>query len=449
MSFSPNDEPQRPVLPPDEASVRALWAAYLARLGETPETTRRTYSAWAFGDHADLADELCELVLAGTKRATAGSLKEYAAEGMPVPHVGELSVVTDGAGIARCVIRTTRVDRIHYADIDAEFAHTEGEGDKSLEYWREGHARYFVRRFHALGLDPDINPLLAAERFEVVHSADLEDPRGRWDAKAAGWDEQVGHVGDGNRRLNSDPVLLRLLGEVRGLDVLDAGCGTGYLSRQLARRGARVVGVDASEAMVAIAEGHAKALTEAEPKAAPTHHVDDATRLATVADVSVDRVASNYVLMDLADLDGACTAIARVLRPGGRAVVIVSHPCFPQGEDTKTVHDDTPGPIEGEPGAPPSVEVTYRWIRNYYEDDQRLEPAWGRFDDPFPCFERSLSRYYGAFRAAGLAVTELEEPRFDPANPPPGLDLSEFDERRLHRSSFLPYSIAFGLEKPR
>ncbi|MDF1799580.1 MAG: methyltransferase domain-containing protein [Planctomycetota bacterium] len=468
MDSSPTDAPQRPVLPPDEASVQALWAAYLARLGETPETTRRTYSAWAFGDHADLADELCELVLAGTKRATAGALKEYAAEGMPIPHVGELSVVTDGAGIARCVIRTTRVDRIHYADIDAEFAHTEGEGDKSLEYWREGHARYFVRRFHALGLEPDINPLLAAERFEVVHSADLVDPTARWDAKAAGWDEQVGHAGDGNRRLNSDPVLWRLLGEVRGLDVLDAGCGTGYLSRQLARKGARVVGVDASAAMVAIAEGHAKALTEAESKAAPTHHVDDAARLATIADASVDRVVSNYVLMDLADLDGACDAIARVLRPGGRAVVIVSHPCFPQGEGTTTLDDRAsetashgqasaeqanPGRASASsaPASPvaPSVEVSYHWARNYYEDDQRLEPAWGRFDDPFPCFERPLSRYFGAFRAAGLAVTELEEPRFDPANPPAGLDLSEFDERRLHRSSFLPYSIAFGLEKPR
>ena len=55
-------------------------------------------------------------------------------------------------------------------------------------------------------------------------------PMESWDAKAEEWAIQVGDEGDMNRRYQSDPVLWRMLGEVSGLTVLDAGCGTGYLA---------------------------------------------------------------------------------------------------------------------------------------------------------------------------------------------------------------------------
>src|ERR1700733_6469106 len=83
-----------------------------------------------------------------------------------------------------------------------------------------------------------------------------------WDQKARDWHVQVGTDGDRNRRLNSDPVLWRFAGEVRGLDVLDAGCGTGYLAIKLVRAGARVHAVDFSPAMIEVArENIAEATT--------------------------------------------------------------------------------------------------------------------------------------------------------------------------------------------
>lgn len=112
-----------------------------------------------------------------------------------------------------------------------------------------------------------------------------------WDQKAEDWHRQVGDAGDLNRRLNSDPVLWRFLGSIGGLDVLDAGCGTGYLARQLARKGGRVTGVDFSGDMIALAcrlaseQGLEMALME-----------DDCTGLSRIADASQDRVVSNYVL---------------------------------------------------------------------------------------------------------------------------------------------------------
>ena len=68
-------------------------------------------------------------------------------------------------------------------------------------------------------------------------STELDDVREFWNRVADDWQIQVGSDGDANRRLNSDPVLWKFVGDVRGLRVLDAGCGTGYLSIKLAKHG--------------------------------------------------------------------------------------------------------------------------------------------------------------------------------------------------------------------
>ena len=81
----------------------------------------------------------------------------------------------------------------------------------------------------------------------------FEETRNLWNRVADGWQIQVGDDGDRNRILNSDPVLWQFAGNVGGLVVLDAGCGTGYLSKKLHDQGARVIGVDFSERMIEIA----------------------------------------------------------------------------------------------------------------------------------------------------------------------------------------------------
>ena len=80
-----------------------------------------------------------------------------------------------------------------------------------------------------------------------------EETRDFWTRVADDWQIQVGHEGDRNRILNSYPVLWQFAGDVVGLTVLDAGCGTGYLSRKLHDQGARITGVDFSERMIEIA----------------------------------------------------------------------------------------------------------------------------------------------------------------------------------------------------
>src|SRR5215470_13063506 len=153
----------------------------------------------------------------------------------------------------------------------------------------------------------------------------LEETRQSWNLLAEDWRVQVGADGDSNRRLNSDPVLWELAGDVRGLAVLDAGCGTGYLSAKLRDRGALVTGVDFAGRMVEIARARSPGID---------FRVDSCTELATCQDATFDLVVANYVLMDTPDLGAVMRAFHRVLKPDGAAVLVFSHPCFPQGNAT-------------------------------------------------------------------------------------------------------------------
>jgi uncharacterized protein YhfF len=129
-----------------------------------------SYSAWQFGYGAQMADELLSLVLIGRKRATTGALRSYELEGEPLPCPGDFSVITDGRGIARCIIRTTAIDIRPFDEVDAAYARDEGEGDLSLEYWREGHWKYYSHELEQLGGgSPELSMPVVCEHFEVVH----------------------------------------------------------------------------------------------------------------------------------------------------------------------------------------------------------------------------------------------------------------------------------------
>jgi uncharacterized protein YhfF len=125
--------------------------------------------AWAFGDSPELADELLELVLIGTKTATAAAVWEYEAEGEPLPVPGTLSIVLDGAGVPRALLRTTEVVTVPFAEVTAEQAYLEGEGDRSLEEWRAGHERYWRRTLPSIGHEFAPDMPVVWERFEVLH----------------------------------------------------------------------------------------------------------------------------------------------------------------------------------------------------------------------------------------------------------------------------------------
>ncbi|YAL83518.1 ASCH domain-containing protein [Dermacoccaceae bacterium W4C1] len=114
--------------------------------------------AFSFGSSPSDADALCDLVVAGTKTATASARQEYLEAGDPLPERGDLAIVLDGAGMPRALIRLTRVQVLAFEDVPAEHAYDEGEGDRSLEFWRREHQRFFTRDGRAF--DPAMEVVL-------------------------------------------------------------------------------------------------------------------------------------------------------------------------------------------------------------------------------------------------------------------------------------------------
>lgn len=171
-----SEDPYSGVVPePDDGETAALiadfWAAARpsAGIGRIDVVVGPSVAgtlppqAWAFGDNPVLADELLAAVLAGRKTGTTSALEEFG-DIEPIPEVGDLSILLDGSGRPRALIRTTSVTVLPFGDVDAEFAASEGEDDGSLDAWREGHRAYFSR---VLGRDIDDGLTVVCERFEL------------------------------------------------------------------------------------------------------------------------------------------------------------------------------------------------------------------------------------------------------------------------------------------
>lgn len=145
--------------------------------------------------------------------------------------------------------------------------------------------------------------------------------RARYDQIADFYDGVVGDRVDDNA---GTAALLDLVGEVRGARVLDLACGQGRMARALAARGASVVGVDISGALLdkarAVGDAHALSIV---------YRLVDAAAPNALSGQTFDLVVCNFGLTDIDDLDGALATVARVLPSRGAFVFSILHPCFP------------------------------------------------------------------------------------------------------------------------
>lgn len=202
-----------------------------------------------------------------------------------------------------------------------------------------------------------------------------------WDAVAPGWILFVRQGGTGPRTAILRPELQRLLGDVKGLRVLDVGCGEGDLSRWLADQGATVTGADIAEAMLHAA----KAEEERRPKGI-TYLKSSITHLA--GDGAFDVILANQVLSIVPDHAAALASLAGALKPSGSLIATVTHPFFDGVGPGWVVHAD------GE----------VRWHTHRYMS--RVE---GRAAHGAPTFHRSLTDYIGSAIAAGFVLTGFAE----------------------------------------
>jgi SAM-dependent methyltransferase len=190
-----------------------------------------------------------------------------------------------------------------------------------------------------------------------------------------------------------NPALLRLLGEVRGRRLLDAGCGHGYLSRMLADRGAEVVGVEPGQSLFDFAVGK-----EAERPRGIRYVQADLVQLPDLGG-PFDAVVASMVLPAIPDWRGALAACVAALSPGGRLVFSINHPCFEQLWPSWREHGE------------------FR-CREYLSE---YEIAGPHATD----FHRPLSAYLNELIRQGCHILEIAEPGLDPevaATGPEGID---------------------------
>ena len=217
-----------------------------------------------------------------------------------------------------------------------------------------------------------------------------------WDQIPDWWDEKQGDEGDLWHRALIDPPLIRLVGEVSGMHVLDLACGNGYLSRRFARQGAIVTAVDANAPLIELVRTR-----EAQESLGITYHVADAAHLEMLADGIVDLVICNMALLDIENAAGAIQEVSRVLKSRGRFVASISHPCFDKvntsGWDIEYIYPTT---------------TIWRKMSRYREiavDDLPWLKVPGNVVNT-RAYHRPLSWYFRTFRASGLIVAAFEEP---------------------------------------
>ena len=122
--------------------------------------------AWAFGVEADL---LADLVLKGEKTATASAYDLYAVDNDPLPQEGTFDVILDSQDQAVCIVEVTKVSVQPFHQVSADHAYKEGEGDKSLAYWRQVHEEVFTEWMSEAGLTFTPDSKVVLEEFRKVY----------------------------------------------------------------------------------------------------------------------------------------------------------------------------------------------------------------------------------------------------------------------------------------
>ena len=121
-----------------------------------------------YGESPELSQSLLAVIRSGTKRAGTSLLWAIEAEGDPVPASGDIAIVLDHRNEPALLVRVTEAYLTPFRDVTATYAVLEGEGDRSLEYWRRVHWDFFGRECQRLGREPSENMPVACCVFEVI-----------------------------------------------------------------------------------------------------------------------------------------------------------------------------------------------------------------------------------------------------------------------------------------
>ncbi len=186
------------------------------------------------------------------------------------------------------------------------------------------------------------------------------------------------------------PNILRLLDIKKGQNILDLACGQGFFANRFFKAGAKVVGSDLSEKLIALAKSSSPKQIE--------YHVSPADRLDFVKEKSFDSIVIILAIQNIENVAGVLKECRRVLKDNGRLYVVMNHPAFriPQSSDW---------------GFDEAKKVQYRRIDRYLSESKiKIDMHPGQKSKEYTVsFHRPLQYYFKLLGNNGLAVSRLEE----------------------------------------
>lgn len=216
-----------------------------------------------------------------------------------------------------------------------------------------------------------------------------------WGDVADWYDQLVGEAGSEFHRHVVLPGTLRLLAAKPGEQVLDVACGQGVLCRLLAKGGVKATGVDAAEELIETAEDYNATLPADAP--VPKFRVADARELDHLPENFYDAAAAVLAIQNINPIQPVFQGVARCLKPSGKFVIVIMHPCFRGAKETEWGWDGT--------------KVQYRRVDRYLLP--RKSPIVTHPGKPAGgytwTFHKPIESYVKALRNAGLLIDGLEE----------------------------------------
>ena len=130
----------------------------------------KTPESFYFCDNEKDANDCAKLVVKNIKQATAPSLWSFEINNEKLPRKGDLNIITNWNKAPKAIILTTKIELIKFNEITAKFAQKEGEGDKSLAYWRKAHKAYYKREMQGHKEEFSKDMIIVCQYFDTIYT---------------------------------------------------------------------------------------------------------------------------------------------------------------------------------------------------------------------------------------------------------------------------------------
>lgn len=210
-----------------------------------------------------------------------------------------------------------------------------------------------------------------------------------WQNIAQEYNRNIGDKGDVRHEKIINPIVFKLLGDLSGKVVLDAGCGNGYLSRRMAKTAKKVIGIDFTKKLIEAAK------QEINPQ--NVEFIEGNLEHLPFQSDSFDTVLCNMVLMDVERIDKVIGELGRVLKQNGVIIASTLHPCFENPPRTYSLFDDKGKRIG-------------RLIQKYFDTGLIKDKNNKINDEQYQHYHYMISDHLNVFAVHSLYLEKMIEP---------------------------------------